>query len=804
MAEISGQNMSKDTELKTGALHLRLMDNEEQYSDMLAYLLYYYKDNEHYTEDVLTALEDGLESFSRFQKLDNALSPRFIKIEKRVFGNGKKLAVNDTEGAYQILFHFDDDTEEYVHFSRKQSKLLFLLMLFSSLKNGYHPQFLLKPERDEYEDEAGYLSARERYKRTMACFMILARIIYPVGPLKERIIREMSTEISFTDINQKMRNELKTFLKNVGQNREKYWFMPYMVNVGKKRVYQMHLEPTKILYPKEFQTLINEMPLADDYVDMSEYISAEMERENNKKLLKAAQEGDIESINLLARAYNDGIGRVADPGKAFSLWQKTAEMGDAEGLYHVGVFYGTGDVVSLDYIKSTQYLQKAADQGYTDALYQLGVYKMQGFGCDTDWKEALKYFMAAAAKGCADAANEAGYIYDRGEHGVEKDDEKAFEWFLKAAELNHPEAIRYVIMAYREGLIEDEEGEKFMYWASKGIALRIPEVFLQVGHFMYEDEDYEDAFKLLKEASEAGEIVANHFLAIMLIKGYGVNQDIERAIDYLCEGARNNDESCLNILKKAKPELWKEVTSEFDGIIDMRETLIELVSQMKPEANQEYFHTLVNSYRECFHEDYIKEINKQLSIHAPSTDGDSSLRRRKITVRKSSSSNARYEIVFTLINGEEMLVKLNPNSLVLLLLTIICSFKSGYNTLMTLDKTCRSVMTDLVKLVFGYRSEDKAIDYVWKYMDSPQDGTNFYKQYSNMAIKTIDKAIGEYDNADHFLFDNNETIGKRPLRSMNLDVNDIELPPELQRLAQQMPDGRNLLYSLEDEQVIME
>ena len=136
MAEISGQNMSKDTELKTGALHLRLMDNEEQYSDMLAYLLYYYKDNEHYTEDVLTALEDGLESFSRFQKLDNALSPRFIKIEKRVFGNGKKLAVNDTEGAYQILFHFDDDTEEYVHFSRKQSKLLFLLMLFSSLKNG--------------------------------------------------------------------------------------------------------------------------------------------------------------------------------------------------------------------------------------------------------------------------------------------------------------------------------------------------------------------------------------------------------------------------------------------------------------------------------------------------------------------------------------------------------------------------------------------------------------------------------------------------------------------------------------------
>jgi hypothetical protein len=123
--------MSKDTELKTGALHLRLMDDEEQYSKFLAHLIYYNKDNESYTQDVLTALENGLKNFKRYQKLDNALSTRLIKIEKRVFGNGEKLAANDTEGAYQVLFHFDDDTEEVIHFGRKRSKLLFLLILFS-------------------------------------------------------------------------------------------------------------------------------------------------------------------------------------------------------------------------------------------------------------------------------------------------------------------------------------------------------------------------------------------------------------------------------------------------------------------------------------------------------------------------------------------------------------------------------------------------------------------------------------------------------------------------------------------------
>ena len=795
--------MKKDTELKTGALHLRLMDDEEQYAKLLAHLINFNKDNEHYTEDVLTALEDGLKNYKRYQELDNALSPRLIKIEKRVFDNGESLAANDTDGGYQILFHFDDDTEEPVHFGRKQSKLLFLLILFSSLKNGFSAQFLFKPDRDDYENEDMYLSDKERYKHNMANFMKLARLIYPVGPLKERIIREMAPEISFTDINQKMRSELKAHLKTAGQNQEEYWFMPYAINIGKKRVYQMHMEPTKIIYPKEFQAVINEMPLVDEYVDMSGYVSEEMEKEINEKLLKGVQEGDVESMNHLARAYYDGIGRVADPSKAFSLWQKTAEMGDAEGLYYVGVFYGTGDVVSQDYVKSTQFFQKAADQGYADALYQLGVYKMHGFGCPVDWEAALAYCKAAAEKGCADAANEVGYIYDRGEHGVTKDDEKAFEWFLKAAEMNHTEAIRYVIGAYHDSLVEGEDRDRFMYWVGKGIGLNIPEVYLQIGFYMYQDENYEAAFDLFRKASEAGEMVANHFLAFMLIKGLGVNRDIERAFDYLREGAYCNDESCLNMLKKIKPDLWKEITSELDDIIDMRETLIELVSQMEPEANQEYFHTLVNSYRECFHEDYQKEINRQLSIHVPSTDGDGGIR-RKITVRKSSSMKARYEVVFTLANGEETILKINSNCLVILLLTIICSYKSGYTTLMTLDPTCRAVMMQLVKQVFRRVSDAEALDFMEKFMVSPRYGTDLYKKYSRDAKNSIESTIGEFDDATHFLFGNNEKIGRRPLRSMNLDVNNIELPNDLMLLAERMPDGKELLYSLEDEEVIAE
>jgi TPR repeat protein len=592
-------------------------------------------------------------------------------------------------------------------------------------------------------------------------------------------------------------------LKDKREQLEERWFMPYTLNVDKKRVYQMHLEPTKIIYPEEFRSVIDEIPLADDYVDMSRYVSEEMKKEENEILLKGAQMGDIKCMNQLARAYYNGIGRIADKSKAFSLWKKTADMGDAEGLYYMGVFYGTGDVVSQDCTISIQYLQKSADLGYADALYQLGVYKMHGFGCQVNWKEALKFCEAAANKGCADAANEAGYIYDRGEHGVKKDDEKAFEWFLKAAELNHTEAIRYVIRAYHDGIVEDEDGEEYLYWVEKGFELDIPEVYLQVGFYLFQDKEYESAFPALAAASEKGLIVANHILALMLIKGLGVEQDVDEAIDYLTQGAYEGDESCLNLLQKIRPELWKKINSKFEDVLDMRSALISLVSDMEPKGNQNYILDIINAYRERFNEDYQKELNKQLNIHKPSTDENNGSR-RKIVVRKSSSKKARYEIVIILANGEEQIIKLNPNSLVLLLLTIICSFKSGYNTVMALDTTCRSVMAELVRLVFRRVSEGAALEYVWKYMTSPKTGTDSYKTYSNFAKQSIVDAIGEYDDAIHFLFDNNETIGKRPLRSMNIDVNDIVLPKELRLLSQQMPDGKEILYSLEDEVVIAE
>ena len=773
-----------ELEDKIGAMHQQLLHDEEQYCTLLGHLCNYYKDNKHYGKDVLTALADGLDNQYRYQKIENALSPRHIRIEKRSFREGQGLNANDTEGAYRLIFHFDDEKEECVHFKRKQEQLLYMLILLSSLKNGYTSEFLKCP-------------VNQQVKKT---FVDLARIIYPKEHNIEDIIINLDPDVYFTETVQKMKSAINKLLTDSGKQLEAHWFVPYTLNVKRGRVYQIHMEPTKIILPEEFKTIVSQLPLSDAYVDMSSFVSVEMQRENNEKLIKDAQSGDVKSINQLALAYMQGIGRMVDLPKAFSLYKQTADLGDAEGLYWVGVFYGTGHVVSQDYAISTMYFQKSAEKGYQEAIYWLGKYKMHGFGCKTNWKEALKYFKTAADNGSAEAANEVGYIYDRGEHGIKKDDNEAFKWFLKAAKLNHIESIRYVIRAYHEGLVNDKNQENYKYWIEKAFELDDPKICLQVGYFLYEGGNYESAFPLLEAASEAGHITANYSLAFMLVHGYGVKADEERAIEYLRQGALLGDKTCQDILKRAQPQLWEEICPKIEEDLDMLDLLKKLIEPMAP--NHDYFFLLTDNYRQYFHEDYLKEINKQLSIHQPSTAPDNHVG-RKIIVRKSSSKKAHYEVIVTLINGKEKILKLNPNSLILLLLTIICSYKSGYTTVMTLDTTCRSVMLALVKLVLGI-SEEKGKEYISKYMTSPQRGTDNYKIYSNDVKRSIKSAIGEYDEVTHFLFDNKENIGRRPLRSMNLSPQNIELPEELRKLAGQMPDGKKILYSLEDERIIDE
>ena len=822
----------KDIQDKVGALHLRLMDDKANYHDIVGHMAYYHKDNPHYSDDLLNALRDGLENHERYLNLQNALSSRCIKIVKRP--EGEKYSAADTEGAYQVVFHFDDDSETIVHFSRKSEQLLYMLLMMCSFKNGYIAEFLHKPKEDEFESEEDddededdpddsdvdpddedfydykgpklqdYEQYLEQYNHNAEVIEKLAKLVYPRSNVKG-LLRDLDYDSAFTDILQKMRASLNTCLQSTHQEDEKQWFFPHSLTYDSEWVYQLQIAPANIILPEEMIDFINQLPDAKDYIDLSKGGTIRDDNDLIDSLIELAmKDGDTESMNMLGDAYLNGWSRVADMKKAFQWFKKSAEAGDAHGQYMMGVFYGTGDYVEQDYKKAIQYFKKAADEAHDEALYWLGKFSMHGFGCKKDWKKALSYFIEASELGNAEAANEAGYILVNGGFGLEKDEEEAFEYFLEAAKDDHPEAMRYVIRAYREGIVEDEDDD-LDYWIARSEDLDIPENYAQIGMMMYEDENYEEAVKYLFCAFQGGMFSVCPLLSKIHIKGEGVEVDTHLAICILRDGAKGGDETSMNLLMKLFPKEWTQLEPEIKSCVNYRELLIELVDALTPIGNQEYFLKLIDAYREKFLDDtYIQEINRQLSIHRPSTDnGGNGDGQRHIAVRRAPGSKIGYEIVVILANGSEVVVNnINANSMIIYLLAIICSYKNGYTSDMAKNADCQSIIAQLYKLVMP-GSKDSEVSYFIENFLYTDAKNNYYKQYSGRATKAITNAVGVNDEAICYLFSNKVLRNKKVVRRMYIDTNNIELPSELIKLAQDMPDAANIL-NLSDIQELME
>ena len=154
-------------------------------------------------------------------------------------------------------------------------------------------------------------------------------------------------------------------------------------------------------------------------------------------------------------------------------------------------------------------------------------------------------------------------------------------------------------------------------------------------------------------------------------------------------------------------------------------------------------------------------------------------------------------------NGEEVVVNsININSLMIYLLAIICSYKSGYSTEMVKSDACRAIIAQLYKMVVPNSPDSEARLFIENFLDTDTKN-NYYKTYSYRATQAIAKALGIKDDPLHYLFDIKMLKNRKKLRCMLLDANDIVLPQELVDMAQKMPDAQNVIYPSED-QALME
>ena len=110
--------------------------------------------------------------------------------------------------------------------------------------------------------------------------------------------------------------------------------------------------------------------------------------------------------------------------------RKAADSGDLESMNQLGNFYQTGTGgLPRDEVQAVKWYRSAAEKGFRKSLYNLGrMYASGRGGLAKDGVRALEYYRLAAAKGDAYAMNGIAMLSQFGSTGVPIDLSEAKRW----------------------------------------------------------------------------------------------------------------------------------------------------------------------------------------------------------------------------------------------------------------------------------------------------------------------------------------------------------------------------------------
>lgn len=173
-----------------------------------------------------------------------------------------------------------------------------------------------------------------------------------------------------------------------------------------------------------------------------------------------------------------------------------------------------------------------------DALFELA----KKYDEADEYGESLPLYIELAEKGYAKAQNRLGRIYEFGEAKVEKDLEKAFDWFMKSAMQGNTDAMVNLGDLYKELGFPEDNPEKGVEWYFKAKELGSVRVLSRIGILYlegdYYEKDLQKAYECYCEAMKsADDKHEKAFVAFLLGDVLARTEQFEKAFEYLSQAA---------------------------------------------------------------------------------------------------------------------------------------------------------------------------------------------------------------------------------------------------------------------------
>jgi TPR repeat protein len=286
------------------------------------------------------------------------------------------------------------------------------------------------------------------------------------------------------------------------------------------------------------------LQISEIYLHQKEYEQA------NAWLRKAGENGNEWGWYNLGNAYHNGLGVEQDYEKAKEFYQKAYDLDDGakgESANRIGEIYSKLG----QYSEANTWYQEAGKIGCDSGWYNLGNAYHVGIGVKQNYVRASIYYEKAYdlnGELRGDAANMIGLEYK-----IKNKYNLANEWFTKSGEAGCEFGWYNLGEAYYAGIGVKQNYEISLVYYQKTYNLRkngLGDLAHKIGDIYFKLKKYIPANIWYKKAGEAGCGWGWYELGNAYYKGIGVNEDIEKAIEYYKKGYEIRDSAAKSCAEK--------------------------------------------------------------------------------------------------------------------------------------------------------------------------------------------------------------------------------------------------------------
>ncbi|KAK5987613.1 Chitin synthase regulator 2 [Cladobotryum mycophilum] len=272
----------------------------------------------------------------------------------------------------------------------------------------------------------------------------------------------------------------------------------------------------------------------------------------------AAKHGHAESAYRTALCYEFGWGCRKDPAKAVQFLRTAASKRHPGAMTRLGKACLSGDLGEKRYREGIKWMKlatEAADTQYNAAPYQLGCLYETGYGDDIfrDPSYAAELYTQAADLGHPEANFRMGDAYEHGHLNCPRDPALSVHFYTGAAERGHAGAMMGLCAWYMVGappMLEKDEEEAYE-WANRSADLGYVKAQYAVGYFTEMGigcrRDILEANVWYVKAADAGDERAKQRLAVIqaAVTGQGTPMDVAPPRNGKITKGNKDDKDCI-------------------------------------------------------------------------------------------------------------------------------------------------------------------------------------------------------------------------------------------------------------------